>query len=59
MEAASILQQVQEQEREKLELTVKWQVVIEKERVAEKQDSESPQDNVSSEGHERDQLRKR
>ena len=59
MEAASILQQVQEQEREKLELTVKWQVVIEKERVAEKQDSESAQNNVSSEGHERDQLRKR
>lgn len=68
LEVASILQQVQEKEHEKLELTVKWQVARERERVAEKQNSEeSTQDGDGDgdgyiggiEGHERYQLRKR
>lgn len=59
LEASRILEELQRSEKEKLELTVKWQVMVEKERALGNGGLENPE-GVECGGHcDRTQLRKR
>ena len=58
-EAADILERLQQAEKEKLEMTVKWQVLSQQESASEEDSAETESDDFGVGEHKKNELRKK